>query len=662
MLGELHEHLAVLRLTAGEKRPISGERHQKGAYVKPSLEQWLAHEGNYGALAGERSGDLEVLDFDLKNTTNDDFMAEYKQLILEQLGGEFIKSLVVQQTPSGGFHFLYRAKNIEGNLKLAKNSGGREAIIETRGEGGYIAIAPSANYKFIQGSPKSIPYISDEERNILIDSARAMGEHKEVEPRRKPPTGLASGNDTDYFERYNREASMSDVLAMLESNGWKESSRTGSKIRLKRIGSDNPWGADLDTPTGIPIFWVWSTSTDFNDDEPYTPIAVRNLLYDHGDWKDTYQYLKSLYDVSVSSHVESLINPLKERINTPSDTQVSTEVIEAPDADLFSYLEDFRVTDRTVVEDEPVIIKIKGIPITSAGNVSAISGRVKAGKSAVVNAIISKAIDPEAIGFDMIEVMPSGGKAIIHIDTEQSTGKQKQNLEWWILNRTSLSHSPDNYYSYNFKSFSVREAREYLVAILEGTHKKHGGVHLVMIDGLSEFVKTVNDEEGSVTVIKMLMELSAIYKCAFVVNIHTNPNAEFVKQRGHLGSELQRKVESMLYITREQKDTFSTLTANFLRNGDPTQFGEIHIGYNQEQRMHEVVSVDDYADNYEEVYKQQANMVAGETMDSAIRKIHKNQNIKIPAAKRIINELLAADYLFENEEGILISKSHIYET
>lgn len=77
MLGELHEHLEALRLTAGEKRPIQGECHQKGSYVKPRLEQWLSHEGNYGALAGERSGDLEVLDFDLKNTDNDNFMTEY---------------------------------------------------------------------------------------------------------------------------------------------------------------------------------------------------------------------------------------------------------------------------------------------------------------------------------------------------------------------------------------------------------------------------------------------------------------------------------------------------------------------------------------------------------------------------------------------------------
>lgn len=655
-LEKIYNDNGVIRVKKGEKAPIKGEIVNKKDYKKCSLKQWLDHDGNYALLGGERSGGLEILDFDLKNTENKSFMSEYKDLVLEQLGPGFLKLLTIQKTPSGGFHFLYRCKNYEGSRKLAKVADGKEAIIETRGEGGYALIAPSEGYEVIQGSLDFIATISNEERDVLIGSALAMSEYEPpVAPRRS--TRKSASDEESLFARYDQEATIDDVVSVLATAGWKEETSRGSKVLLTRPGKASGISADVDMHfkdgKDMALLYVYTSSTEFEPGMAYKPSAVVNMCLHGGDWSATHKYLKDLYpDGEKEPTVRELTNPLKD----------SEQVKQEEEESIFDMLNrEYRVTDKTEVEDEPVILSIKGIPILSAGNVAAISGRVKSGKSAVVNAIISKAIDQEAVGFEMFEVEPSKGQAIIHIDTEQSLGKQKGNLNFWILNRTSLRSTPDNYYSYNFKSFTVREAREYLVGILDGAARKHGGIHMVMIDGLSEFVKTVNDEEGSVTAVKLIMELSSIYKCGFIVNIHTNPGGEVVKQRGHLGSEIQRKAESVLNISKEMNESHSTLQAHFLRNGDPVQFGDIHIGYNQEKRMHEVVSVADYDEDPAEKYVQQARLIGGKSKQDAIRFLSKHYSIAISAAKRIITDLQSAGYIEVTEEDKVLIRSHIYE-
>ena len=68
-----------------------------------------------GLLTGGEYG-IEALDCDVKYFPSISLMTELKELI----GADLMKKLVVQQTKSGGFHFIYRcAEAVEGNQKLA---------------------------------------------------------------------------------------------------------------------------------------------------------------------------------------------------------------------------------------------------------------------------------------------------------------------------------------------------------------------------------------------------------------------------------------------------------------------------------------------------------------------------------------------------------------
>jgi putative DNA primase/helicase len=78
----------------------------------------------------------------------------------------------VEMTPSGGIHWLYRIEGIvPGNTKLARRpgeNGNIDVLAETRGEGGFVIVAPSNGtchpsggaWKMLVGGANSIPTLT----------------------------------------------------------------------------------------------------------------------------------------------------------------------------------------------------------------------------------------------------------------------------------------------------------------------------------------------------------------------------------------------------------------------------------------------------------------------------------------------------------------------
>jgi len=106
---------------------------------------WHPHyknQGTVGIITGKVSGNLEILDFDIKNDPLNTIITEFSDLIPVEL----LKKLLIQTTPSGGLHYIYRCPEatIEKSQKLALHSD-KSVIIETRGEGGYFCTSKINN-------------------------------------------------------------------------------------------------------------------------------------------------------------------------------------------------------------------------------------------------------------------------------------------------------------------------------------------------------------------------------------------------------------------------------------------------------------------------------------------------------------------------------------
>ena len=182
-----------------------------------------------GVSTGYSSLNLEVLDFDLKNVEKPkEFIKSYNKLIPKDL----YDKLVIQKTISGGYHYVYRAVDIEANRKLARNKKG-EATIETRGVGGYIKTYPSKGYTMVKGTFANIQIIEPEERRILFVLAKQKDELLNKDINKK-----YSEEDREYFKRfpkYNEDAEIG--IKLLEEAGWSFHSENGEWHNLSRPDS-----------------------------------------------------------------------------------------------------------------------------------------------------------------------------------------------------------------------------------------------------------------------------------------------------------------------------------------------------------------------------------------------------------------------------------------
>jgi bifunctional DNA primase/polymerase-like protein len=171
----------------GSKAPIGEwKRFQTVRATPEHLDEWYGSRTGLGGVPGKVSGNLEALEFD-----DHAVYVDFLELAQRALGPviEKLESGYVEDTPSGGVHYLYRCETIAGNTKLATgpklHSNDKIKVkIETRGEGGFIILAPSNGkvhpsgkaYRLRAGGFSTIPTLTPDERHDLHQLARAFHE------------------------------------------------------------------------------------------------------------------------------------------------------------------------------------------------------------------------------------------------------------------------------------------------------------------------------------------------------------------------------------------------------------------------------------------------------------------------------------------------------
>jgi hypothetical protein len=107
-----------------------------------------------------------------------DFWGEYLTMLQDNIL-DFDDKFCIYKTRNAGFHILYKSKRVEGNQKLAKLKGHKEAVIETRGIAGYVFAYPDN-----QVSKKSyfdIDFISDNDRDIIMHVSKMYNHVEETQ-------------------------------------------------------------------------------------------------------------------------------------------------------------------------------------------------------------------------------------------------------------------------------------------------------------------------------------------------------------------------------------------------------------------------------------------------------------------------------------------------
>lgn len=317
-------------------------------------------------------------------------------------------------------------------------------------------------------------------------------------------------------------------------------------------------------------------------------------------------------------------------------------------ADVLAKYEHLRISATKPIEKPRTILAINGFPIATPGNIVTISGVPKGGKSAITNVIQSGAICTSNgyDGSEHIEVAPNTAcKAVIGIDAEQSRYHHYRNLKYGILKRARLEKEPEYLYSYNIRELSLNEFRQVTSGIFEAAAQRHNGIHLAVIDGVADYISSVNDEAEANAILEYFAHLAIKYDTAIFLVVHLNPNSD--KERGHLGSQLQRKCESVLTIKKD--GDVSVLEGKFLRSGAISECDAIRYKYDTEKGYHVFLESSQAVNNSK--LMELANLVFTEPRkySDAVKLIQDADVCGIRTAKGRIKAMTDAGMLDKNE-------------
>jgi hypothetical protein len=327
-----------------------------------------------GLVCGKLSGNLECVDIDTKYDLTGKMYETYKKLINE-IDSTLLGRLVVQQTKSGGYHFIYRCQVIAGNLKLANRKTTEQerqqtyqdtyqnelskstpddkaraiaakasendkvrVLFETRGEGGQIVCLPTSGYKLVYGDWYSISEITPEQREILHGIAMQFNEviEEQAIPLKKMVYDRKTGG-LSVFDDYNQRA---DVCQLLQEHGWKFVHQKGQKSIFLRPGqATSQTSGNFDHAKNW--FSVFTTSTEFEPQKAYLPYAVFAVLECNKDYAAAHKRLLEMgYGEPAQEKKQSTesTRAIKSRVN-PDDEDFS---FLAKPADYDEYLQQVR--------------------------------------------------------------------------------------------------------------------------------------------------------------------------------------------------------------------------------------------------------------------------------------------------------------------------------
>jgi hypothetical protein len=393
-------YLAALQLTKegisvvpvsvdGSKKPapFTWRKYQEERPTTQELIDWFGKgtQQGVGAICGAVSGNLEMLELEGRAVAAQIHIQAKDMAENSGLGDlwQKIQDGYCEVTPSGGIHWLYRIKDgqVPGNQKLARRpgeNGGVDVLCETRGEGGFVILAPSAGschpsgepWKILSGSIQTIPTITMQEREALFSIFRCFDEMPKIEniaqEVKSREVNLSLPGDD-----YNSKVTWEQILTPL---GWSKVYTKGEAIAWRRPGKNEGISATTNF-NGKDNLYVFTTSTIFESEHSYSKFAAYATLEHNGDFKKAASALRSQgYGKPVE--LNSLPN-----LPTHSPSLVTLRD-ENEEPTTSSWLPDFINADNIFDEPEPSILRrADGHHIFYAGKINALFGESESGKT-----------------------------------------------------------------------------------------------------------------------------------------------------------------------------------------------------------------------------------------------------------------------------------------
>lgn len=214
-------------------------------------------------------------------------------------------------------------------------------------------------------------------------------------------------------------------------------------------------------------------------------------------------------------------------------------------------------------EDDPVLT-IGGQVVGTLGNYMVVAGKAKSRKTFTVGGLTAAGI----IGSSSLEPIKGfvrqGKNIVLYFDTEQGRNYVLRSIKR-ICRQTGIDKPT------NFKAMGLRSATpKQRLDIIDYQIRNTPGLALVIIDGIADLMqKGINDETEATEMTNTMMKWTEQYKIHIVCVLHHNKAAGNTDVRGHLGTVLQNKAETIIDVTKDPKNPdFSIVSPKYCKDRD----------------------------------------------------------------------------------------------
>jgi len=259
--------------------------------------------------------------------------------------------------------------------------------------------------------------------------------------------------------------------------------------------------------------------------------------------------------------------PLNSLNSQSKDNSNSFETIQGiiQEPDYKTLLSNCRISVNDIISAPPICIEIivDGVPHTfgTLGNFSLLIGKAKAGKTFALSLILAASL---INGTPFQKVLrtnfPDNKKTILYFDTEQS-GYHVHNALKRICSLSDV-RLPDNLIVYSLRGHTPAER----LAMIEFAIYDDENIGMVVIDGIRDLITAINDEEQASMITSKLLKWTGALNIHIITVLHQNKSDQ--NARGHLGTELTNKSETVVSVSKAENKNVSVISAEFCRDKD----------------------------------------------------------------------------------------------
>lgn len=257
--------------------------------------------------------------------------------------------------------------------------------------------------------------------------------------------------------------------------------------------------------------------------------------------------------------VNKLSNGIQNKVEEESN--ILRDTLEALLIDPLEQLEPPKVAWEQVDPDG----KQESMILGTLGNFSLVIGKAKSRKSFFMNIALSATVGDDIVLERFKGCLPDDKRQVLYFDTEQ--GKYHVQLALKRVCRQLGVSVPENLKVYGLRTKKPSERLKLIEYAIYNTP----GLGFVVIDGIKDLVTSINDEAEATMIASKLLQWTEERGIHIVVVLHQNKGDN--NARGHIGTELINKAETVLSVTKSDQDNnISIVNPEMCRNREPEPF------------------------------------------------------------------------------------------